>query len=291
VAPVSAKIAVGAGIGAVLALVVLLAATLAGVAALLDLLNPFTGPDTTSAGPLAAVGDIPADYLTLYVAASATCPGLPWPVLAGVGKIETDHGRATLPGVHTGSNGSGAQGPMQFLRPTFDAVTARHPLPPGGATPPSPYDPHDAIYTAAAYLCDSGAYHGDLNTALFTYNHARWYVHEVLAYAHRYATQAHTQAGPRSVPGGPAHDGSTGPGGATSTTAVAVADATRPRRSYQRGDDGPVGGDGGSDQRRYRPDHPPGPPHRPAVGHPRRTTDQAGHGRAAPTRRPHILRN
>jgi hypothetical protein len=207
VAPVSAKTAVGAGIGAVLAVVVALGAALASAAALLDPLNPFSGPDTTSTGPPAVVGDIPADYLALYVGASTTCPGLPWSVLAGVGKIETDHGRATLPGVHTGSNSAGAQGPMQFLRPTFDTVTARHPVPPGGATPPSPYDPHDAIYTAAAYLCDSGAHRGDLHSALLTYNHAQWYVNAVLAYAHHYATQATTHTGPPPVPHGPAHSG------------------------------------------------------------------------------------
>ena len=66
---------------------------------------------------------------------------------------------------------------MQFLQPTFDNVIARHPLPPGGASPPSRYNPHDAIYAAAYYLCDNGAHDGrNLYHAIFTHNHADWYV-------------------------------------------------------------------------------------------------------------------
>lgn len=74
---------------------------------------------------------------------------------------------------------------MQFLQNTFDRVVSRHPLPPGDATtPPSRYNPRDAIYTAAAYLCDSGARHGrDLHGAIFAYNHAEWYVSHVLTQA------------------------------------------------------------------------------------------------------------
>ena len=74
---------------------------------------------------------------------------------------------------------------MQFLQSTFDGVVARHPLPAGGATPPSRYNPHDAIYAAAYYLCDSGA-PKDLRKAIFAYNHADWYVDEVLAQAKKY---------------------------------------------------------------------------------------------------------
>nr|WP_238430078.1 hypothetical protein [Frankia nepalensis] len=46
---------------------------------------------------------------------------------------------------------------MQFLAPTFIEVVTRHPLPAGGASPPSRYNPHDAIYAAAFYLCDNHA--------------------------------------------------------------------------------------------------------------------------------------
>jgi len=98
-----------------------------------------------------ALEDIPPDYLALYRAAAGVCPGLDWSVLAAIGKIETDHGRSTLPGVSSGANAFEAGGPMQFLQGTFDGVVARHPFPAGGASPPSRYNPHDAIYAAAFF--------------------------------------------------------------------------------------------------------------------------------------------
>ncbi|MBF6278548.1 MULTISPECIES: C40 family peptidase [Nocardia] len=133
-----------------------------------------------------AVADIPPDKLALYREAASDCPGLDWTVLAGIGKVETDHGRSRLPGVSDGENSAGAAGPMQFLASTFDSVTARHHLPAGGASPPSRYNASDAIHAAAFYLCDSGADHGDVRAAIFAYNHADWYVDQVLARADRY---------------------------------------------------------------------------------------------------------
>lgn len=138
-----------------------------------------------------ALTDIPSDYLALYMDAATTCPRLDWSVLAAVGKTESDHGRSALPGVHSGTNDAGARGPMQFLLPTFQSVIAKHPPPQGGATPPSPYNAHDAIYTAAAYLCDSGARDGrNLTDAIYAYNHADWYVSDVLTQAQAYASGA-----------------------------------------------------------------------------------------------------
>ncbi|MFE0099818.1 NlpC/P60 family protein [Streptomyces sp. NPDC059009] len=150
-----------------------------------SLLSSFIGGGSQPSAT--ALSDIPVRYLTLYRQAAATCPGLDWSTLAAIGKIETDHGRSALPGVHHGSNYAGAQGPMQFLRPTFTHVIARHPLPEGGAVPPSPYNPRDAIHAAAAYLCDSGARNNsDPRKAIYTYNNANWYVSKVLAQAQRY---------------------------------------------------------------------------------------------------------
>ena len=119
-----------------------------------------------------AMSGIPADYLAWYMAAAKTCPGLPWSVLAGIGEVESGHGRSTLPGIRSGSNSAGAEGPMQFEPATFAqfAVNAD----PG--QPLSPYDPADAIYTAAAMLCASGARGGTpagLQNAVFAYNHAQ----------------------------------------------------------------------------------------------------------------------
>ena len=58
--------------------------------------------------------DIPANYLALYQAAGQRYGIDPW-ILAAIGSIETDHGRSTAPGVHSGVNSYGCcAGPMQF---------------------------------------------------------------------------------------------------------------------------------------------------------------------------------
>ncbi|HZC98904.1 MAG TPA: hypothetical protein VFA46_01525, partial [Actinomycetes bacterium] len=41
-----------------------------------------------------ALGDIPGRYLALYVDAAGACPRLSWQLLAGIGKVESDHGRS-----------------------------------------------------------------------------------------------------------------------------------------------------------------------------------------------------
>src|SRR6185312_10374357 len=129
--------------------------------------------------------DIPPRYLALYQHAAGDCPGLDWAILAAIGKVESDHGRSTAPGVTHGQNPAGAAGPMQFLQPTFTAVLAHHQLPAGGATPPSRYDPHDAIHAAATFLCD---HHATTNPTaeVFAYNHADSYVTAVLTQAAAY---------------------------------------------------------------------------------------------------------
>lgn len=181
----------------------LLAAPVIIVAVLVLVVSMMSGSgsmaDSSSRPSADALADIPADYLQLYQTAAATCPGLDWSVLAGIGKVETNHGRLQAAGVTDGENFAGAGGPMQFLEPTFTWVLAKaaevgkH-IPPGGATPPSRYNAHDAIYAAAFYLCMSGADRGDLYRAIFAYNHADWYVRKVLDQALRYqqaATAAH----------------------------------------------------------------------------------------------------
>ncbi|HEY5986332.1 MAG TPA: hypothetical protein VIV12_08155 [Streptosporangiaceae bacterium] len=56
-----------------------------------------------------ALDGIPPAYLALYMGAAQTCLALPWAVLAGIGKTESDHGRSTAPGVHSGANHAGAE--------------------------------------------------------------------------------------------------------------------------------------------------------------------------------------
>ena len=77
---------------------------------------------------------------------------------------------------------------MQFEPATFAAYD--QPVPPGGASPPSPYDPADAVYAAARDLCAHGAAGGrNLPRAVFAFNHDTRYVNQVLALAHAYAQQ------------------------------------------------------------------------------------------------------
>src|SRR5665213_3449484 len=96
--------------------------------------------------------------LTLYQEAATICPGLSWTVLAAIGTVESGNGTSDLPGVHSGANFAGAEGPMQFEPATFAEYS--NPVPPGGADPPNPYDPTDAVFAAARLLCANGANNG-----------------------------------------------------------------------------------------------------------------------------------
>jgi hypothetical protein len=134
--------------------------------------------------PLARA-DIPASYLALYRKAAATCSGLAWTVLAAIGKIESDHGRSTAPGVRSGTNVAGAMGPMQFLAPTWQSYGADG----NGDGRRDVYQPGDAVMGAAADLCAGGAGKPDrLPDAIWGYNHADWYVDQVLVQALSYGT-------------------------------------------------------------------------------------------------------
>jgi cell wall-associated NlpC family hydrolase len=129
--------------------------------------------------------------LTLYQQAAATCAGLPWTVLAAIGTIESDNGQSDLTGVHSGANAAGAEGPMQFEPATFAEYA--EPVPTGGADPPNPYDPTDAVYAAARLLCANGAAGGmDIAGAIFAYNHSTSYVQQVLTLAQSYGGIAAT---------------------------------------------------------------------------------------------------
>ena len=99
--------------------------------------------------PFETVHDIPNTYLALYQRAATTCKGLRWQLLAAVGRVESDHGRATAAGVTGGENPSGAAGPMQFLAATWKQY--------GTADIRDRYDPARAIPAAARFLCMLGA--------------------------------------------------------------------------------------------------------------------------------------
>jgi membrane-bound lytic murein transglycosylase B len=101
--------------------------------------------------------EIPPNYLALYRSGADTCPGLPWSVLAAIGKVETNHGRLQAPGVTSGANFAGAAGPMQIgiggkAGSTFGAYAVDG----DGDGISNVYNPPDAIFTAASYLCRNG---------------------------------------------------------------------------------------------------------------------------------------
>jgi hypothetical protein len=156
-------------------------------------------PPAPGAGPSPeALAAVPPAMLALYRAAAKTCPGLAWSVLAGIGTVESSNGTSTLPGVRSGANFAGAEGPMQFEPATFAAYA--YPVPPGGVSPPSPYDPVDAVYAAARDLCaNGGGTRAGLPGAVLAYNHAQWYVDEVLALAGEYSSAEYSSASGRSA--------------------------------------------------------------------------------------------
>ena len=129
----------------------------------------------TSASSEVTVSGIPKSFLALYQAAATTCPGLAWPVLAAIGQVESGHGS------NTGPSSSGAMGPMQFLPSTFAAYAVDG----NGDGAADIWNPADAIYSAANYLCANGAGVGPraLYNALWHYNHADWYVQMVIGVA------------------------------------------------------------------------------------------------------------
>ncbi len=130
----------------------------------------------------AAAGVRPASYLELFKASAARyCPGMSWTVLAAIGQIESGDG------ANVGPSSAGALGPLQFMPGTWAmwGITAF-----GEPGPPNVMDPYDAVPSAARYLCAAGAgTPGGLYQAIFAYNHADWYVREVLGLAQQYASQ------------------------------------------------------------------------------------------------------
>jgi Transglycosylase SLT domain len=143
---------------------------------------PATAP--SSPAPSASTGATstrPTSYLQLFQASAADyCPGLSWTVLAAIAQIESADGQ------NDGPSSAGALGPMQFLPSTW-AVWGIDAF--GETGPPDVMDPYDAVPSAARMLCADGAAGGGtaLSDAIFDYNHADWYVSEVLALAAQYA--------------------------------------------------------------------------------------------------------
>jgi hypothetical protein len=111
---------------------------------------------------------IPPFLLPIYQAAGIEYD-VPWQVLAAINEIETDYGR------NLSVSTAGAVGWMQFLPSTWK----KYGVDATGAGYADPYNPVDAIFTAARYLNAAGA-SKNLPRSIFAYNHAQWYVQSVL---------------------------------------------------------------------------------------------------------------
>jgi hypothetical protein len=180
--------AVGVTTAALLALVVFVVLVAAHV-------RPNTPSFATGEPSGVALADIPANYLELYRSAGERY-GIDWAVIAGIGKVETDHGRSRRPGVHSGVNSYGCcAGPMQFSIVGLGGGTwGSYGVDGNGDGRRDVYDPADAIPAAANYLRASGA-PGDYRRALFAYNHSSAYGVEVLRWADRYRAAAQLVTG------------------------------------------------------------------------------------------------
>jgi hypothetical protein len=118
--------------------------------------------------------EIPPFLLPIYQSCG-TEYGVPWQVLASINKIETAFG------TNLNVSSAGAQGWMQFIPSTW----AMYGVDANNDGRKDPYNPVDAICAAARYLKAAGGDH-DIRQAVFAYNHADWYVDEVLVGAQQY---------------------------------------------------------------------------------------------------------
>ncbi|HTU86710.1 MAG TPA: lytic murein transglycosylase [Solirubrobacteraceae bacterium] len=111
---------------------------------------------------------IPPFLLPIYQAAGSEYD-VPWQILAAINEIETDYGR------NLSVSSAGAVGWMQFIPSTWK----RYAVDATGSGTADPYNPADAIFTAARYLHAAGA-SKNLQDAIYAYNHAWWYVQSVM---------------------------------------------------------------------------------------------------------------
>jgi peptidoglycan LD-endopeptidase LytH len=166
---------------------------------------------------LSSVGktEIPSQYIPIYKAAQAKY-GVPWYLLAAHHRVETKFST-----MKTLVSPAGAEGHMQFMPCTF--VGWSHPscsglgkgnIPADQKTDPAviekyggygvdangdgkadPFQIEDAVFSAANYLAQNGAADGEMEQAVFAYNHSEQYVQDVLYYADRFVEEDEEQKG------------------------------------------------------------------------------------------------
>lgn len=153
--------------------------------------------------------EIPNEFIPVYKAAAKEY-GVPWYLLAAHHRVETIF--STMDPM---ISPVGAEGHMQFMPCTF--VGWSHPtceglgegnIPEDEKTNPAvikkyggygvdangdgkadPWDIEDSIFTAANYLAKNGAAEGDIENAVFAYNHSDEYVEEVLFFVDKFQSQ------------------------------------------------------------------------------------------------------
>jgi hypothetical protein len=131
--------------------------------------DPFTTAQIKHFELLGGSLDQPPAFLVPIYKAAGRRYHVPWQILAAINAIETNYGENLNVSV------AGAIGWMQFEPSTWFAYGVRV----DGAGQPNPYDPKDAIFSAARYLEANGAPQ-HMREAIFAYNHALWYVDAVL---------------------------------------------------------------------------------------------------------------
>jgi murein DD-endopeptidase MepM/ murein hydrolase activator NlpD len=127
--------------------------------------------------PPAVPQQLSYDQLLPIWQAAGQAYGIPWSVLAAINKVESDFGQ------NMGPSSAGAIGWMQFMPDTW----ARWGVDASGDGVADPWNAEDAIYGAARYLGATGGA-ADIRSAVFAYNHAQWYVDEVMQLAQQYDT-------------------------------------------------------------------------------------------------------
>jgi cell wall-associated NlpC family hydrolase len=153
------------------------AAERAGAEAGIDKAAPALQIPSLSASTCAASA-VPPQLIPIYQGASTQYGlGPQGPaILAGINAVETAFG------TNLGPSSAGAEGWMQFMPSTW----ATYGVDADGDGIADPNEPEDAIYAAARYLSAAGM-PADTYGAIYAYNHADWYVSEVLADAGCYA--------------------------------------------------------------------------------------------------------
>lgn len=150
--------------------------------------------------------EIPIEYIPVYVSAEQKY-GVPWTLLAAHHRVET-----RFSSLKKLESPVGAEGHMQFMPCTF--VGWKHPSCKGlgqgeitekektnpaviqkyggygvdanGDGVADPYDIEDAAYSAANFLSRAGVKEGQIQKAVFQYNHSKKYVQDILHYYNLY---------------------------------------------------------------------------------------------------------